>query len=1424
MSSSKTQIFPETKDGVNYHIEIIHDSHKVGAIDATNNGSELRIINANIALSGKGIGTEAIIQLGQYAFNNGLILRSDSFKRMNEASTGLWNKLVSFNLAKRGIDNFVFTTDAFEHKLTTEELFKQDISDFNTFILKSRSNPESSDLASSKFNGRYIFRLGNPGVLLKTLGLPNFQIGIKQDHFYNHIIRDKGHNVKITNFKNLIEEINDPVAILLDKDFKGSVTRYTIITNLKGTNDKPIQIVLQPTSSETIPYNAIITAYAPHDLFQFQKGVLEGNLVYLNKIKLIDYIDSHTKNLSPDKKIAPVALTRNSTNFEKLLYTLDNFKSKNTRYSKNIQNNPVSIFEISQMMQYLSKKVKNTKYQIINDPTERFSGKLSGNTVFINIAYASKIDAWHEFAHPLLITMRYENKELFNSLYNDLKNTEEWSIIYKIAKSKVIALYPEYDFESDDFKEEILATAIGYGANQKEEVTGFFKRIYNKIIDWISKLLDLDSASTIYIKDLNPELSFSDFLELYRDDNYILESNEDLDSLEKNISPNSLLSDIKKFNTKIKEFDPYLQQLLRISEKPYRPRKISKSKKASIYDKLENEISRYRNYGNLRYVTNEVEHKERLYQAYSHQGSPGIRAYENTVGIPIETTSVFIRKLENAINEKTQLDKPFSATDASDTEKRILNEFYSEYLDKIAKFFEEKKKNIPKAIDNSRLLKAYKQWLIEKYPTAYNYTTSEKYTYGIQSAVSNHADLKEGREILISNKFLFAAGHTYKITDELNNITIPGEHNGTGWYIFHELFGDIPLAYEYQSDVVDDIETFTRNLISDESVVSSLYDFVDNIKKKWNHLVEGTYTSNTPDTTFYHFALDEYSILPQLNISDDDDLKFRIENKLKFYYDAVESLERNIAGNISLLNYLNNPNLNKRLVYLRLMSKQVKEGTLSENDFYNSLYTEELDSLKTYDFEVEPFIKGIKKGIENKERISNSTFNSVRKLKKYNLIIYQLKKIQESSLTKELISEKYKLEDERRQATLSLLRAAFYKDAMKNTINEDTLNQLLTPITELISTFSKTEFEIQNQEAIDEVKRQLYSIKSNQLRFFIEHSFIFAKSKGHNKIYLPTASFISKAETGDAWTLYTTPHDQALSSKFKNSHLGSFYEALLEVPDIKFKYVTVKGVDAPLIEVDISNFNKPVERFSKVDYQFVLVDKTLNNISKIQKLYKQLNNDDFWNKIQKDFQIPKNQLALLKEAEGDTIEEKLTSFVANYSYAVEINTAKTFEDTTSIEETEPGLWNFRGDNFYSYSDAINAKNEYNKSREKIPTQYYSYLTVPGGTNYTENEIATQGIAPSIKGHARFSTDNGIGWFRSDDKTQTDFNTEPQFNPETAEWDYIDKVSKTRRILEVQSDWGQKQRKQSDPNMMINFNETKFLQDLQYAGDLKIECD
>jgi hypothetical protein len=254
-----------------------------------------------------------------------------------------------------------------------------------------------------------------------------------------------------------------------------------------------------------------------------------------------------------------------------------------------------------------------------------------------------------------------------------------------------------------------------------------------------------------------------------------------------------------------------------------------------------------------------------------------------------------------------------------------------------------------------------------------------------------------------------------------------------------------------------------------------------------------------------------------------------------------------------------------------------------------------------------------------------------------------------------------------------------------------------------------------------------------------------------------------------------------------------------------------------------------------VMYELKVVQLISSNLNKVDSLFKQLKDTDiFWNKIQQDLQIPKEQVLLLRDSKGDNINEKLSAFIANYSYTVEINTTK---DKTELQKVvDNNISTFQSGDYYyakignSYSkykivdsNTPNAQfdadkdvyylskednsisyDEYKKALEKsntveTPTQYYSNLTVPGGTNYAENEIATPAITPNIKGHAQFATPNGIGWFRSDEQVKDGI----YYPGGVFEGEMIGSSTeggtptKTRRILEVQSDLFQKGRDKKD---------------------------
>jgi hypothetical protein len=203
--------------------------------------------------------------------------------------------------------------------------------------------------------------------------------------------------------------------------------------------------------------------------------------------------------------------------------------------------------------------------------------------------------------------------------------------------------------------------------------------------------------------------------------------------------------------------------------------------------------------------------------------------------------------------------------------------------------------------------------------------------------------------------------------------------------------------------------------------------------------------------------------------------------------------------------------------------------------------------------------------------------------------------------------------------------------------------------------------------------------------------------------------------------------------------------------------------------------------------------------------------DFFWKKMQADLGIPKDQIEILKSFDTEDRGELISSLLGNYSFAIEINTA--LDKSISSKYIERDGRYYRVDSDYGEEVEISKEN-YDINVQSEPTSYYSNLTVPGGTNYTENEIATPAITPSIKGHAQFATDKGIGWFRSDDEIKN-VTTEiipsdkivpampgmEDLIPATKAKDIVNVTgfdkTKTRRILEVQSDLFQKGRDEKE---------------------------
>jgi len=289
----------------------------------------------------------------------------------------------------------------------------------------------------------------------------------------------------------------------------------------------------------------------------------------------------------------------------------------------------------------------------------------------------------------------------------------------------------------------------------------------------------------------------------------------------------------------------------------------------------------------------------------------------------------------------------------------------------------------------------------------------------------------------------------------------------------------------------------------------------------------------------------------------------------------------------------------------------------------------------------------------------------------------------------------------------------------------------------------------------------------------------------------------------------------AVINKWQEDNKSDLY------PTVKEVITLLNDSNTPYYSKDFKDGGKSPQFKKKAnEVDFVLRSVELLSSDKAKQVFaKGEKNKWDMDKILLEIGIPKLQKQIILSLGKTNREEIITDLLANYSYTIEINVAFDTKTKAEIDMDED-------------SPTFGEAKYFTKTDKTKKSQYYSNLTVPGGTNYTEQEITTPAITPSIKGHAEFATDNGIGWFRSDDKDNrrrlikdgdlyfeeiegvgmSEISKEEYYN----EIGVID-TNKTRRILEVQSDLFQKGR---DKDLLVN---SKFKTDDLYQ-DIEVDED
>lgn len=153
--------------------------------------------------------------------------------------------------------------------------------------------------------------------------------------------------------------------------------------------------------------------------------------------------------------------------------------------------------------------------KFVEDPNSNYRAKYSGGEIVINNANVTPDTPFHEIMHPFLSVMKSQEPEVFNSLKQDLLNSEEGKKILEETKTKYPELNPDAQID------EAIAEHIGRLAGERNLES---KPWYKKFMDWMLTTL---ANMGIRMKGFRPDMSLSDFADLILDPSFTFEFNRE---------------------------------------------------------------------------------------------------------------------------------------------------------------------------------------------------------------------------------------------------------------------------------------------------------------------------------------------------------------------------------------------------------------------------------------------------------------------------------------------------------------------------------------------------------------------------------------------------------------------------------------------------------------------------------------------------------------------------------------------------------------------------------------------------------------------------------------------------------------------------------------------------------------------------------
>ena len=175
-----------------------------------------------------------------------------------------------------------------------------------------------------------------------------------------------------------------------------------------------------------------------------------------------------------------------------------------------------------------------------------------GDTVYFIEGKFNSSNVLHEFSHPFLKGIQFQNPKLFSNLYNQAITSEKGKLLLKTVTEK----YPELDVNSDRFKEEVLATAIEISGNDyiNEAIDNdySFNKFIKNLIYAIKQVIKGLVGKNVRLSKLNTATTLDELVDMMVNKDFVIEDLEYLksDYAEFKLETEQYLKDLEQADTK----------------------------------------------------------------------------------------------------------------------------------------------------------------------------------------------------------------------------------------------------------------------------------------------------------------------------------------------------------------------------------------------------------------------------------------------------------------------------------------------------------------------------------------------------------------------------------------------------------------------------------------------------------------------------------------------------------------------------------------------------------------------------------------------------------------------------------------------------------------------------------------------------------